>query len=56
MTSAQIGPPPEDSIIVFAGYAGITDVNLETQLSHWLPQDLALGVPAVQKNIPRGSA
>jgi hypothetical protein len=53
MTQTTIGPPPENSLLVFGGTADIDEANLRAQLDHWLPKGIDVAV-ALQQAIPRG--
>lgn len=48
----NLKPPPEMSLLIFAGSADITERNLRRQLTHWLPADLRIDRPVIQEEIP----
>lgn len=47
-------PPPQNSILVFAGPADTDERNLHALLDNWLPKDLPIAAPILPADIPAG--
>lgn len=45
-------PPPENSLLIFAGSADIPERNMRRQLVNWLPSTLKIDPPVIQEEIP----